>query len=434
MTDYPETSPRHQPEDELDQRLATLWRVESPRVIARLMRQVGDLDTAEELAQDAFVAAIEKWRRDGVPDDPAAWLNTTARFLAVDRIRRRDTQRGKYHLVAASQPQALEHNFDEIVDGDLADDLLGLIFIACHPILSPDARSALTLKLVCGLSTDEVARAFLTPTTTIAQRIVRAKHTLAAAKVRFELPPESERQARLDAVREVIYLVFNEGHSATSGDLWIRGDLCAEALRLGRMLAALTPSDTETLGLLALIELQASRLRARTGPDGEPVLLLDQDRTRWDRLLIQRGLANIDRIERLGGTVGPYALQAAIAACHARATVAEDTDWERITALYDGLARISPSPVVELNRGVATAQAFGPEAGLEIVLPLFDVPGMRDYHLLPAVAGELLCRSGAHEQAREHFLRAAAITRNTVERTTMQGRAAQCAARHSTSP
>jgi RNA polymerase sigma-70 factor (ECF subfamily) len=432
MPDHPETSPHQQPESELDQRLATLWRVESPRVIARLMRQVGDLDTAEELAQDVFVAAIEKWRQDGVPDNPAAWLNTTARFLAVDRIRRRDTQRGKYHLVAASQ--ALEHDLDEIVEGDLADDLLGLIFMACHPILSPDARSALTLKLVCGLSTDDVARAFLTPAPTISQRIVRAKRTLSAAKVRFELPPESERPARLDAVREVIYLVFNEGHSATSGDQWFRGDLCAEALRLGRMLAALTPSDTETLGLLALIELQASRLRARTGPDGEPVLLLDQDRTRWDRLLIQRGLANIDRIERLGGTVGQYAMQAAIAACHARATAAEDTDWERITALYDGLARISPSPVVELNRGVATAQAFGPEAGLEIVLPLFDVPGMRDYHLLWAVAGDLLCRSGAHQQAREHFLRAAAITRNTVERTTMQGRAAQCAARHPTSP
>jgi RNA polymerase sigma-70 factor (ECF subfamily) len=421
---------RQQPENELDQRVAALWRVESPRVLARLMRQVGDLDTAEELAQDVFVAAIEKWRQDGVPDNPAAWLNTTARFLAVDRIRRRDTQRGKYHLVAAAQPPALEHDLDEIVDGDLADDLLGLIFMACHPILSPDARSALTLKLVCGLGTDDVARAFLTPTPTIAQRVVRAKRTLVAAKVRFELPPESERPARLDAVREVIYLVFNEGHSATSGDQWFRGDLCAEALRLGRMLAALTPSDTETLGLLALIELQASRLRARTGPDGEPVLLLDQDRTRWDRLLIQRGLANLDRIERLGGTVGQYALQAAIAACHARATVAGDTDWERITALYDGLARISPSPVVELNRGVATAQAFGPAAGLEIVLPLFDVPGMRDYHLLWAVAGDLLCRSAAHEQAREHFLRAAAITQNSVERTTMQGRAAQCAARH----
>ena len=399
-------------------------------MIARLMRQLGDLDSAEEIAQDAFMAAIEKWPQDGVPDNPAAWLNTTARYLAVDRIRRRDTQRGKYHLLAASQPQVLEPNLDEIVDGDLANDLLGLIFMACHPILSPDARSALTLKLVCGLSTDDVARAFLTPTSTIAQRIVRAKRTLAAAKVRFELPPESARAARLDAVREVIYLVFNEGYSATSGEHWIRSDLCAEALRLGRMLAALVPSDTETLGLLALIELQASRLRARIGPDGEPVLLLDQDRSRWDRLLIQRGLANIDRIEQLGGTVGPYALQAAIAACHARATVAADTDWLRITALYDGLARISPSPVIELNRGVATAQAFGPEAGLEIVLPLFDVPSMREYHLLYAVAGDLLCRSGAHEQAREHFLRAATMTRNNVERTTMQNRAAQCAGRH----
>ena len=430
MTDHPEPSPRKH-EDELGQRLATLWRVESPRMIARLMRQLGDLGSAEEIAQDAFMAAIEKWPQDGVPDNPAAWLSTTARFLAVDRIRRRDTQRGKYHLLAVSQPQVLEPNLDEIVDGDLANDLLGLIFMACHPILSPDGRSALTLKFVCGLSTDDVARAFLTPTPTVAQRIVRAKRTLAAAQVRFELPPESERAARLDAVREVIYLVFNEGYSATSGEHWIRSDLCAEALRLGRMLAALVPSDTETLGLLALIELQASRLRARTGPDGEPVLLLDQDRTRWDRLLIQRGLANIDRIEQLGGTVGPYALQAAIAACHARATVAGDTDWMRITALYDGLARISPSPVVELNRGVATAQAFGPEAGLEIVLPLFDVPSMRDYHLLSAVTGDLLCRSGAHEQAREHFLRAATMTRNNVERTTMQNRAAQCAARHS---
>jgi RNA polymerase sigma-70 factor (ECF subfamily) len=416
----------------LDERVAALWRVESPRVIARLMRLLGDLDTAEEIAQDTFVAAIEKWRRDGVPDNPAAWLNTTARFLAVDRVRRRDTRRGKYRLVAASQPQALEHDLDEIVDGDLKDDLLGLIFMSCHPLLSPDARSALTLKLVCGLDTEDVARAFLTPAATIAQRIVRAKRTLAAAKVRFELPPAGERQARLDAVREVVYLVFNEGYSATSGDRWIRGDLCAEALRLGRMLAALTPSDTETLGLLALIELQASRLGARTGPDGEPVLLLDQDRSRWDRLLIRRGLATLDRIERLGGTAGPYALQAAIAACHARAATAADTDWERITALYDGLARISPSPVVELNRGVATAQAFGADAGLAIVRPLFDVPGMRDYHLLWAVAGDLLCRSGDHEKAREHFLRAAAMTRNSVERTTMQGRAARCATGHET--
>jgi predicted RNA polymerase sigma factor len=434
MTDDPESFPRARSADRLDERLAALWRVESPRVIARLVRQVGDLDTAEELAQDVFVAAIEKWRQEGVPDNPAAWLNTTARFLAVDRIRRRDTARGKYHLVAAAQPQAREHGIDEIVDGDLADDLLGLIFMACHPILSPDARSALTLKLVCGLSTDDVARAFLTPSATIAQRIVRAKRTLSAAKVRFELPAVQERAARLDAVREVIYLVFNEGHAATSGEQWFRADLCAEALRLGRMLAALTPSDTESLGLLALMELQASRLRARTGPDGAPVLLLDQDRTRWDRLLIHRGLANLDRIDRLGGTVGPYALQAEIAACHARASAAADTDWERITALYDGLARISPSPVVELNRAVATAQAFGPRAGLEIVLPLFDVPGMGDYHLLSGVAGDLLCRSGAHERAREQFLRAAALTRNGVERATMQGRAAACATHQATSP
>ncbi len=417
-------------DDALDQRLATLWRVDSPRLIARLMRQVGDLDAAEEIAQDTFVAAIQKWRQDGVPDNPAAWLNTTARFLAVDRIRRRDIQRGKYHLVAASQPQASELNLDDVVEGDLAEDLLGLIFMACHPILSPDARSALTLKLVCGLSTDEVARAFLLPAPTIAQRIVRAKRTLTAAQVQFQLPPESERAARLDAVREVIYLVFNEGYSATSGDQWMRSDLCAEALRLGRMLAALTPSDTETLGLLALLELQASRLRARVGPSGEPVLLLDQDRSRWDRLLIQRGLANMERMERLGGSIGPYALQAAIAACHVRALTAEDTDWERITALYDGLARISPSPVIELNRGVATAQAFGPDAGLEIVVPLFDAPEMRDYHLLPAVAGDLWCRAGDHEQARGHFLRAAAMTQNSVERTMMQRRAAECAAGH----
>ncbi|MFC7502928.1 RNA polymerase sigma factor [Nocardioides sp. CPCC 206347] len=416
--------------DDLDQRIAALWRVESPRVIARLMRLVGDLDTAEEIAQDTFVAALEKWRGSGMPDNPAAWLNTTAKFLAVDLIRRRDTQRGKYQLVAHSEPQSVEHDVAAIVDGDLAEDLLGLIFMSCHPLLSPDARSALTLKLVCGLSTDDVARAFLTPTTTVAQRIVRAKKTLAAAKVRFDLPPPGERVARMDGVREVIYLMFNEGYSATSGSQWFRGDLCAEALRLGRMLAALTPRDTETLGLLALIEIQASRLRARTGPDGEAVLLAAQDRTRWDRLLVQRGLANLDRIERLGGTVGPFALQAAIAACHARARTVEDTDWELMTALYDGLAHLTPSPVVELNRGVATAQAFGPEAGLAIVMPLFDVPGMGEYHLLDAVAGDLLCRSGDHGTAREHFLRAAAKTSNEVERHTMQGRAADCAALH----
>jgi len=412
----------------LDQTLATLWRVESPRVIARLARLVGDLDTAEELAQDTFVAAIERWQQDGVPNNPAAWLNKTAGFLAIDRIRRRDAQRSKYQRVAATTPQTVEHDIGEIVDGELADDLLGLIFMSCHPLLSPDARSALTLKLVCGLSTEDVARAFLAPEPTIAQRIVRAKRTLAAANIRFELPGPEERPSRLDAVREVVYLVFNEGYTATSGERWVRSELCAEALRLGRILASLTPNDPETLGLLALIEIQASRLHARTGPDGEPVLLLAQDRTRWDQLLISRGLANIERIQKLGGTAGPYALQAAIAACHARARVAADTDWARIASLYDGLSQISPSPVVELNRGVAVAQAFGPEAGLEIVRPLFELDSMRSYHLLPAVAGDLLCRVGDHDEARQQFLRAASLTKNGSERSTMQQRAAECAA------
>ena len=412
----------------LDATVATLWRVESPRVLARLARLVGDLDTAEELAADTFLAAVEKWRREGLPDNPAAWLHTTARYLAVDRIRRRDTHRRKVTLVAAASPEAEEPDFAELVDGDLADDLLGLIFMATHPILSPDARSALTLKLVCGLDTEDVARAFLVPAATIAQRVVRAKRTLAAAHIRFELPEAGERAERLAGVREVVYLLFNEGYTATRGDAWMRTDLCAEALRLGRMLASLTPRDTESLGLLALMELQASRLKARTGPDGEPVLLADQDRSRWDHLLIRRGLTALERIEELGGTAGPYALQAAIAAGHARAATIEDTDWVRITALYDGLAQISPSPVVELNRAVATAQAFGPEAGLELLLPLFDVPELRSYHLLPAVAGDLFCRTGQHARAREQFLRSASLTGNAQERLTMQRRAAACAA------
>jgi RNA polymerase sigma-70 factor (ECF subfamily) len=410
--------------------ITAVWRVESPRVVARLARIVGDIDTAEELAQDTFVAAVEKWRRDGLPNNPAAWLNTTARFLAVDRIRRRDTQRSKYQQVAAALPKNDDIDIDHIIDGDLADDLLGLIFMSCHPILSPDARSALTLKLLCGLGTGEVARAFLVPEPTIAQRIVRAKRTLAAANIRFELPGPTERPARLAAVREVIYLVFNEGYSATSGERWIRNELCDEALRLGRMLANLTPNDPETLGLLALIEIQASRLVARIGANGEPVLLMDQDRTRWDRLLIGRGLGLIDRIDHLDGTAGPYALQAAIAACHARARTAADTDWLRITALYDGLVQINPSPVVELNRAVAIGRAFGPQAGLDLVLPLFDLAAMSEYHLLPAVTADLACSAGNHDDARHYFLRAAALTRNGQERTTMLERAAQCAAHH----
>jgi RNA polymerase sigma-70 factor (ECF subfamily) len=406
--------------------LATVWRLESPRVIARLVRLVGDIDTAEELAQDTFVAAIERWRQDGVPNNPAAWLNTTARFLAVDLIRRRDTQRDKYQQVAASTVEATEIDIDQVVDGDLADDLLGLIFMACHPILSADARSALTLRLLCGLDTGDIARAFLVPEPTVAQRIVRAKRTLAAANIRFELPGPAERPARLDAVREVIYLVFNEGYSATSGERWIRSELCAEALRLGRMLASLTPDDSETLGLLALIEIQASRLAARVGPAGQPVLLMDQDRRRWDQLLIRRGLALLDRVDQLGGTAGPYAFQAAIAAGHARARKAEDTDWARIAALYDGLAQVAPSPVVELNRAVARGRAFGPEAGLDVVRPLLESPALRDYHLLPAVAGDLWCRAGHHAEGRQQFLRAAELTANHQERATMQQRAADC--------
>ena len=398
------------------------------RLIARLARLVGDLDTAEELAQDTFVTALEKWRADGIPDNPAAWLHTTGRFLAVDRIRRRDTARDKYRTVAATTPVTVMVDVDRIVDGDLADDLLGLIFMSCHPLLSPDARSALTLKLVCGLTTAEVARAFLVPEPTIAQRIVRAKRTLAAANIRFELPGRAERPARLDGVREVVYLVFNEGYAATSGDRWVRSELCDEALRLGRMLASLTPRDPESLGLLALMEIQASRLAARVGPDGEQVLLMDQDRSRWDRLLIRRGLDLIDRIDALRGTAGQYALQAAIAACHARARPPEDTDWERIAALYDGLVQITPTPVVELNRAVAVGRAFGPQAGLEAIGPLLDHPALRDYHLLPAVVGDLHCAAGDHAEARDLFLRAAALAANTRDRATMQQRAADCLA------
>jgi RNA polymerase sigma-70 factor, ECF subfamily len=417
--------------DALNGTVATLWRVESPRVIARLFRLLGDLDTAEELAQDTFATALEKWRTTGVPNNPAAWLHATARFLAVDRIRRRDTSWAKYQQLAATAPQTTEVDVDRIVDGDLADDLLGLIFMACHPILGPDARSALTLKLICGLTTGEVARAFLTPESTVAQRIVRAKRTLAAANIRFEIPAPEDRRARLDAVREVVYLVFNEGYTATSGDQWIRRDLCDEALRLGRMLASLTPDDPESLGLLALIEIQASRLAARVGPGGEAVLLMDQDRTRWDQLLVRRGLALIDRIDGLHGTAGPYALQAAIAACHARARRAQDTDWARIAALYDGLGQIAPSPVVEVNRAVAVGRAFGPEAGLEIIAAIMDTPALRDYHLLPAVAGDLHCSAGNHDAARHEFLRAAALTANLRERATLQQRAAACATHQS---
>jgi RNA polymerase sigma-70 factor, ECF subfamily len=409
--------------------LDAVWRLEAPRVTARLARLVGDLDTAEELTQDTFVAALQRWERDGVPENPAAWLMTTARFLAIDTLRRRDTQRVKYQTIANTIDQHVASVGDE-ADHDLADDMLGLIFMACHPVLSPDARSALALKFVCGLSTPEIARAFVTSEATMAQRLVRGKKTLNAANVTFEIPERAEQKERLASVLEVIYLVFNEGYSATSGDSWMRTDLCDEALRLGRLLAGLLPNDTETVGVLALIEFQASRFNARITASGEPILLLDQDRSRWDRLLIRRGNDGLKRIRQLGGTTGPYALQAAIAACHANAAEADDTDWVTIAALYDGLVQVTGSPIVELNRAVAVGKAFGPVEGLAVAQPLLQHPAMKDHYLLAAVIGDLHCINNNHTDARHEFLRAAALTGNNRERTVMLERAAACATGH----
>jgi RNA polymerase sigma-70 factor (ECF subfamily) len=416
----------------VQQALDVVWRLEATRITARLARLVGDLDTAEELTQDTFMAAMSRWERDGVPDTPGAWLATTARFLAIDLIRRRDVQRSKYQMIADTAAPAVDAG-DHESDGDMGDDLLGLIFMACHPILSPDARSALTLKYLCGLNNAEIARAFFTSEATIAQRIARAKRTLSAANVRFELPESLERPARVSSVLEVIYLVFNEGYTATAGDAWIRTDLCQEAMRLGRMVVAILPDDTEAVGLLALMELQASRFRARVTTDGEAILLMDQDRTQWDRLLIRRGLNGLDQIAQRGGSIGPYALQARIAACHARAMKSIDTDWPQIAALYDALAQVTPSPVVELNRAVAVGMAFGPAEGLAVAEPLRHLAATKDHHLLAAVVGDLLCKDGRHEEARQEFLRAAALTSNSRERTVMLERAAGCSA-HSQPP
>ena len=409
--------------------LDAVWRLEAPRITARLVRLVGDLDTAEELTQDTFIAALQRWERDGIPDTPAAWLATTARFLAIDLIRRRDIQRSKYQIIAQTVAPAVDVDAGES-DEPVGDDLLGLIFMACHPILSPDARSALTLKYLCGLNNAEIARAFFTSEAAIAQRIVRAKRTLSAASVRFELPESIERAARVSSVLEVIYLVFNEGYTATAGDEWIRADLCQEAMRLGRMLVAILPDDTEAMGLLALMELQASRLHARVTEGGDPILLMEQDRSRWDRLLILRGLQGLDQLTRRGGSTGPYALQAGIAACHARAAQPADTDWPKIAALYDALAQMTPSPVIELNRAVAVGMAFGPAEGLTVAQPLRHLEATKDHHLLAAVVADLLCRNGQHEESRQEFLRAAALTRNSRERTVMLERSAGCS-RHS---
>ena len=409
--------------------IEAVWRIESARLIAGLARMVGDVGLAEDLAQDALVAALERWPTSGVPEKPGAWLMATAKHRAIDLLRRRTLHQRKQDQLgheleerhAASVP-----DLDAAIDDHVGDDLLRLMFIACHPVLSTEARVALTLRLLGGLTTPEISRAFLVPEPTVAQRIVRAKRTLAEARVPFEVPRGEELAARLASVLEVVYLIFNEGYSATAGDDWVRPALCEDALRLGRILAELAPHEPEVHGLVALMEIQASRLRARVGPSGEPVLLLDQDRRRWDRLLIRRGLAALARAEALGVTPGHYTLQAAIAACHARAHTAEETEWHRIAALYDELARLTPSPVVELNRAVAVAMAEGPAAGLEIVDALRQEPSLERYHLLPSVRADLLFKLGRRDEAREEFERAASLTRNARERDLLLERAAAC--------
>ena len=403
-----------------------VWRIESARLIAGLTRIVRDVGLAEDLAQDALVAALEQWPESGVPDNPGAWLMATAKHRAIDHLRRGTRLDRKHEQIAreleAEQERAVP-DLDAALDDHVGDDLLRLVFIACHPVLATEARVALTLRLLGGLATDEIARAFLVPEPTIAQRIVRAKRTLADAHVPFEVPRGDEFTARLSSVLQVIYLVFNEGYAATAGDDWMRPALCEDALRLGRILAGLVPQEPEGHGLVALMEIQASRSRARLGPKGKPILLLDQDRARWDHVLVRRGLVALERAEQLGGSLGPYALQAAIAACHARAHTAEETDWARIASLYEALAQITPSPVVELNRAVAIGMAFGPAAGLELVDALISEPSLKAYHLLPSVRGDLLSKLGRYDEARVEFKRAASLTRNARERDLLLERA-----------
>jgi RNA polymerase sigma factor (sigma-70 family) len=403
-----------------------VWKIESARLIAGLARIVRDVGLAEDLAQDALVAALERWPQSGVPENPGAWLMATAKHRAIDLLRRRTLLERKHEQLGYELEVRQETGLGDVeaaLDDDIGDDLLRLVFTACHPVLSREARVALTLRLLGGLTTGEIARAFLVPEATVAQRIVRAKRALAEAQVPFEVPRGAELSARLSSVLEVVYLVFNEGYSATAGDDWMRPALCEDALRLGRILARLVPAEPEVHGLVALMEIQASRSRARTGPSGEPILLLDQDRGRWDRLLIRRGLAALERAEQLGGAEGPYALQAAIAACHARARTPEETDWARIAALYDTLARVAPSPVVDLNRAVAISMALGPAAGLELVDALAAEPSLEKYHLLPSVRGDLLAKLRRFEEARAEFERAASLTRNIRERDLLLARA-----------
>lgn len=403
--------------------IEAVWRIEAAKLIAGLARLVRDVGLAEELAQDALVAALEAWPRTGVPDNPGAWLMATAKNRALDQLRRYKMLERKHAELAAEMDLAHDiasrdrsEAVDAALDDEIGDDLLRLVFTACHPVLTPEARVALTLRIVGGLSTAEIARAYLTPEATIAQRIVRAKRTLSEARVPFEVLRGAELEERMASVLEVIYLVFNEGFAATAGEEWTRPALCEEALRLGRVLAGLIPEEREVHGLVALMEIQASRLNARRGPDGEPVLLMDQDRSRWDHLLIRRGLAALAKAEALGGTLGPYTLQAAIAACHARARVASETDWVRIAALYDALSQVMPSPVVELNRAVAVGMAFGSLAGLEIADSLRDEPTMKMYHLLPSVRADFLEKLGRHEEAHHAWKQAAALANNDRER------------------
>jgi len=407
-----------------------VWRIESARIIAGLARIVRDVGLAEELAQDALVAALEQWPESGIPDNPGAWLMAAAKHRAIDLWRRNKRLERKHEELgrelAAKQEMAVA-DFDAAIDDDIGDDLLRLVFISCHPVLSTEARVALTLRLLGGLTTEEIARAFLVPEPTVAQRIVRAKRTLSESRVPFEVPRGPDLAIRLSSVLEVIYLIFNEGYSATAGEDWLRPALCEDALRLGRILAQLVPSEPEVHGLVALMEIQASRSGARVGPSGEPILLLDQNRARWDQLLIHRGLAALQHAEELGDALGPYALQAAIAACHARARTASETDWQRIVTLYDALAQVMPSPIVELNRAVALAMAFGPAAGLERIDTLASEPSLRAYHLLPSVRGDFLFKLGRFVEARAEFERAASLTRNTRERDLLLDRARACA-------
>ncbi|MGX4585987.1 RNA polymerase sigma factor [Paenibacillus chitinolyticus] len=403
-----------------------IWRIESPKLIAGLTRMVRDVGLAEDLAQDALVIALEKWPVSGIPDNPGAWLMTTAKRRAIDLLRRTKVRDRKYAEMAQSMDLYTEEDLNPTLNGEIGDDLLRLIFMTCHPVLSQEARVALTLRLLCGLTTDEIARSFLAAEPTVAQRIVRAKKTLSAVKVPFEVPAGEALKERLSAVLEVIYLMFNEGYSATSGEDWIRPLLCREALRLGRVLAEITPGEGEVHGLVALMEIQSSRFRTRIGAAGEPVLLMDQNRAQWDRLLIRRGLAALERSRKLGRPLGPYALQAAIAACHAEAPTAAETDWIRIAALYEALSRAAPSPIVELNRAVAVAMAFGPAFGLQIADELSGEPALKGYHLLPSVRGDLLVKLGRLEEARTEFERAASMTRNARERELLLSRAAEC--------